>query len=425
MCSAPLTSSIYPLRPSFRRVLQRQWTCSAAPGSLSNFRPLLVSSSVFCGSTKKSHMLSNQKPEYPLVNRSNAGAAHNHTNSEYALFNRHLSLLSFEGPAEVTAAATAFTCQEFRSASTSATSAPRDENHRWTASKPTLNSHQKGVVESTQTQPIPGGNDVQNAGEDMPGFNGRENDYDDGDGGLRDVVEYDVVIVGAGPSGLSCAIKLKQLNSDLNVCVVEKASTIGGHILSGAMLEPRSLEELVPDWRERHAAVRESPNSSSQKNTSTAITFSSALTFMRELRWIFTFIWTFHDCLRSHVSVFLLPQVFAFPSVCLILFVSLPSWDYIVLVVGQLHLVFMLVHLSGFRIGRLSWTLLHFVLMLSLHVWSLWLVCMYIGHVMYGVRVLFVFDVYTYGMFLGEVCFSGVCFWYASLVRIYGMYINV
>ncbi len=65
----------------------------------------------------------------------------------------------------------------------------------------------------------------------------------------RDVMEYDVVTVGAGPAGLAFAIRLKQLNPDISVCVIEKASTIGAHILSGAVIEPAPLDALLPDWR--------------------------------------------------------------------------------------------------------------------------------------------------------------------------------
>jgi electron-transferring-flavoprotein dehydrogenase len=75
----------------------------------------------------------------------------------------------------------------------------------------------------------------------------------------REAMEYDVVIVGAGPSGLSTAIKLRQISektgSDISVCVVEKGSEVGAHILSGAVLEPRALAELFPDWKERGAPL--------------------------------------------------------------------------------------------------------------------------------------------------------------------------
>src|SRR6185312_13076410 len=66
----------------------------------------------------------------------------------------------------------------------------------------------------------------------------------------RDVMEYDVVIVGAGPAGLACAIRLKQLQHDLNVCVLEKAAAVGAHALSGAVIEPGPLDALAPEWRD-------------------------------------------------------------------------------------------------------------------------------------------------------------------------------
>src|SRR3974390_2060688 len=72
----------------------------------------------------------------------------------------------------------------------------------------------------------------------------------------REAMEFDVVVVGAGPSGLAAAIKLKQINPDTSVVIVEKGSEVGAHILSGAVIDPIGIDTLLPEWRGEDTPIK-------------------------------------------------------------------------------------------------------------------------------------------------------------------------
>ena len=72
---------------------------------------------------------------------------------------------------------------------------------------------------------------------------------------MREQMQYDYLVVGAGPAGLACAIRLKQLKPDASICVLEKAASVGAHSLSGAVLEPGALEQLLPQWRNNYSGM--------------------------------------------------------------------------------------------------------------------------------------------------------------------------